>query len=46
MLFRTLKRLVERNGLTDDLREKIDTLFALGRLTEDQYRELVGDSAA
>ncbi|MGO5338126.1 hypothetical protein ACTQZS_15220 [Bilifractor sp. LCP19S3_H10] len=46
MLFRTLKRLVERNGLTDDLREKIDTLFALGRLTEDQYRELVGNSAA
>lgn len=46
MLFRTLKRLVERNGLTDDLREKIDTLFALGRLTEDQYRELVRDSAA
>lgn len=42
MLFKTLKRLVAKNGLTDELREKINTLYALGQLTEEQYRELIG----
>lgn len=41
MLYRTLERMVAR-GMTEDLREKIDTLYALGRLTEEQYRALVG----
>lgn len=41
MLYRTLERMVAR-GMTEELREKIDTLYALGRLTEEQYRALVG----
>lgn len=41
MLYRTLERRVAR-GMTEELREKIDTLYALGRLTEEQYRALVG----
>ena len=42
MLFNTLKKLVKSQGLTEELREKIDTLYALGRITEEQYRELIG----
>lgn len=41
MLYKTLQRMVAR-GMTDELRGKIDTLYALGRLTEEQYRALVG----
>lgn len=41
MLYRTLERMVARS-MTDELRDKIDTLYLLGRLTKDQYRELVG----
>ena len=40
MLYRTLKRLIEL-GRTDGLEEKIDIFFAAGKLTEDQYNELV-----
>ena len=41
MLFRTLLKLKERNGLTDDLKNKIDIFFATGRITEEQYNELM-----
>ena len=41
MLYRTLKKLKERNGLTDDLKNKIDVFFAVGRITEEQYNELM-----
>ena len=41
MLFKTLKKLKERNGLTEDLKNKIDVFFAFGRITEDQYNELM-----
>ena len=41
MLYRTLERMVAR-GMTDELRDKIDTLYLLGRLTKEQYRVLVG----
>lgn len=41
MLYKTLKRLKERNGLTDDLKNKIDVFFAVGRITEEQYNELM-----
>lgn len=41
MLYRTLQRMVAR-GITEELRDKIDTLYALGRLTDAQYRTLVG----
>lgn len=41
MLFRTLLKLKERNGLTDDLKNKIDVFFAVGRITEEQYNDLM-----
>ena len=41
MLYRTLERMVAR-GMTDELRDKIDTLYLLGRLTKEQYTALVG----
>lgn len=42
MLYRALKRLVAK-GLDEELRDKIDTLYALGRLTDAQYRALTGE---
>lgn len=41
MLYKTLKKLKERNGLTEDLKNKIDVFFAVGRITEEQYNELM-----
>lgn len=41
MLYRTLLKLKERNGLTDDLKNKIDVFFAVGRIAEEQYNELM-----
>lgn len=41
MLFKTLLKLKERTGLTDDLKNKIDVFFACGRITEEQYNELM-----
>lgn len=41
MLYRTLLKLKERNGLTDDLKNKIDIFFATGRITEEQHNELM-----
>ena len=41
MLYRTLLKHKERNGLTDDLKNKIDVFFAVGRITEEQYNELM-----
>ena len=40
MLYKVLKRMVAK-GLTEELRDKIDTLYALGRLTDAQDRELL-----
>lgn len=40
MLYKVLKRMVAK-GLTEELRDKIDTLYALGRLSDAQYRELI-----
>ena len=42
MLYKTLLKIKERNGLTDDLKNKIDVFFAVGRITEEQYNELMG----
>lgn len=42
MLFKTLQKQVEKFGLTDDLKAKIDVFYATGRLTEAEYRELMG----
>ena len=41
MLYKVLQRMAAR-GMTDELRDKIDTLYALGRLTQEQYMVLVG----
>lgn len=41
MLYKTLKKLKERNGLTDDLKTKIDVFYAVGRITEEQYNDLM-----
>ena len=40
MLYKALLKLKERNGLTDNLKNKIDIFFAVGRITEEQYNEL------
>ena len=41
MLYRTLKRLIEK-GQTEGLDEKIDIFFAAGKLTDEEYTELMG----
>ena len=41
MLYRTLLKLKERNGLTDDLKNKNDIFFATCRITEEQYNEMI-----
>lgn len=41
MLYRTLKRLITL-GKTEGLEERIDVFFAVGKLTEQEYNELVG----
>lgn len=41
MLFKTLLKLKDRTGLTDDLKNKIDVFFAVGRITEEQYNALM-----
>lgn len=39
MLYRTLKRMIERGTITG-LEEKIDIFFAAGKIDEEQYNEL------
>lgn len=41
MLYRTLQRLVER-GQAEGLEEKLDLFYALDKLTETEYHELIG----
>ncbi len=40
MLYRMLKRLIEL-GKTEGLEERIDVFFAVGKITEEQYNELI-----
>lgn len=40
MLYRTLVRMIER-GQTEGLEEKLDIFFAAGKLTEEEYQELL-----
>lgn len=40
MLYRTLKKLIQ-TGKTEGLAEKLDVYYALGRLTEAEYTELM-----
>lgn len=39
MLYRTLKRMIERNQI-EGLSEKLDIFFAVGKITEGEYTEL------
>ena len=39
MLYRTLKRMIERNQI-EGLAERIDIFYAAGKLTTDEYNEL------
>lgn len=41
MLYRTLKRMIER-GQTTGIETKIDIFFAAGKITEEEYNELIG----
>lgn len=41
MLYNTLKKLKARGGLTADLTHKVDVFFALGKLTEEEYHNLM-----
>lgn len=45
MLYRTLKRMIER-GNTTGMEEKLDIFYAADKLTEAQYTELAGLLAA
>ena len=40
MLYRPLKRLIAL-GRTEGLEERIDVFFAAGKLTEEEYNELI-----
>lgn len=40
MLYRMLKRLIEL-GKTEGREERIDVFFAAGKITEEQYNELI-----
>lgn len=40
MLYRTLKRMIER-GQTEGIEEKLDIFFATGKLTQEEYQELL-----
>lgn len=41
MLFRTLARMIER-GQTDGIEKKIDIFYAAGKLSDEEYAELIG----
>lgn len=43
MLFYVLQKLIALNGLNEALRQKIDLLFALDRLNNEQYKQLIDD---
>ena len=49
MLYNTLKKLKARGGMTADIIHKVDIFFALGKLTEEEYNDLLdigtGDTA-
>lgn len=41
MVYKALCRLKKAKGLTEDLKTRIDILFAAGRITEEQYTDLM-----
>ena len=45
MLYNTLKKLKARGGMTADIIHKVDIFFALGKLTEEEYNDLMDISS-
>ena len=41
MLYKSLMKIKERTGLTEDLINKIDVLFAFERISEEEYKYLM-----
>lgn len=41
MTYKLCKRLIEA-GRTDNMQDKLDVFFAVGRITDEQYIELTG----
>ena len=41
MLYKMLKKIKSGKGFDTSMREKIDVFFALGRLTAEEYRDLL-----
>lgn len=41
ILFRTIARMIER-GDTDGIEKKIDIFYAAGKLSDEDYAELIG----
>ena len=39
-LYKVLKRMIEK-GQTEGIEEKIDVFYAAGKLTDDEYNELI-----
>lgn len=42
IIYTIIKRLIAVNGLTEELKKKIGTLYAVGSLTDEQFQELMG----
>lgn len=40
MLYRTLKRMIERNNV-DGMEEKLDIFYAADKITQEEYTELI-----
>lgn len=40
MLYRTLKRMIERNNI-DNMEEKLDIFYAANKITKEEYLELL-----
>lgn len=42
MLYKTLKNQIAKYGLTEELKEKIDIFYLANRITEEEYKDLMG----
>ncbi len=41
-LYEILKKQIAKEGLTEELKQKIDVFYLAGRLTEEEYKDLMG----
>lgn len=42
LIYRVCKRTIERGGYPSDMAIRIDVFYAAGKLTTEQYNELIG----